>query len=83
MKKVEYDENMLEEDKINRFLNILALEYDGGLARDFEQYYIKKCKEVKKMEQKIEKALEYCDNNLEFTPRRKDVINILTGEKNE
>ena len=56
--KIEYDENMLEEDKINRFLNMLAIQYGGNLARDFENYYFKKCKEVAKYKEVLDKIKE-------------------------
>lgn len=32
---------------------------------------------------RIDKAIEYCENNKEYTPRLIDIIDILKGDKNE
>lgn len=36
------DEDMFEEDKINRFLNMIATQYDGNLATQYASSYLKK-----------------------------------------
>ena len=51
---MELDESMVEEDKINRFLNMIANKYDGGLAQEYEKYYISKCKKIKKLESTLD-----------------------------
>ena len=43
------DESMREQEYINRFLNMIANEYDGTIAREFQIYYIKKDKEIKRL----------------------------------
>ena len=62
MSEIEYDESMLEEYYINRFLNMIAMEYDGGLARQFEKYYLEKCNEITRLENIIKEVREYIKN---------------------
>lgn len=37
----------------------------------------------KQLENNRDKAIEYCNNNIEFTPRLIDVIDILKGDSDE
>lgn len=47
------DEDMFEEDKINRFLNMIATQYDGNLATQYASSYLKKCNEIKRLKESI------------------------------
>lgn len=60
MKELEIDEDMFEEDKINRFLNMIATQYDGNLATQYASSYLKKCNELDKYKSTIDKIKEYC-----------------------
>jgi len=55
MNKIELDESMLEQDRINRFLNMIATEYGGNLATEYGTYYINKCKKISELEKEIER----------------------------
>jgi hypothetical protein len=93
MNKIELDENMLEQDKINRFLNMIATQYGGNLAAEYGTYYINKCKRISELEKEIErlkndkkKILELIENDYfedgSFENYYK-VLNILTGGDEE
>lgn len=47
------DEDMFEEDKINRFLNMIATQYDGNLANQYASSYLEKCNEIKRLKESI------------------------------
>ena len=38
---------------------------------------------IEQLENNRDKAIEYCNNNIEFTPRLIDVIDILKGDSDE
>lgn len=42
---------MIEEEVVNRFLNMIATEYDGNLAKQFQNQYILKDKEIEQLQQ--------------------------------
>lgn len=63
MKELEIDEDMFEEDKINRFLNMIATQYDGNLATQYASSYLKKCNELDKYKKVIDKIKEYMKKN--------------------
>lgn len=77
MSAIEYDESMLEEDKINRFLNMIATQYDGKLARDFQTLYIKKEKEIDKYKEILDKIKEKCKEEKEVHFNNGTIINGL------
>ena len=64
MNKVEYDEK--EEYYLNRFLNIIATQYNGGLARDFEKYWIAKDKEIERLNNIIKHTDSWIDRTIEI-----------------
>ena len=64
MNKVEYDEK--EVYYLNRFLNIIATQYNGGLARDFEKYWIAKDKEIEKLNNIIKHTDSWIDRTIEI-----------------
>ena len=55
----EIDEGIKEQEYVNRFLNMIANEYDGGLARSFEKYYIEKDKEINRLNNIIDELEKY------------------------
>ena len=63
MKELKIDEDMFEEDKINRFLNMIATQYDGNLATQYASSYLKKCNELDKYKEVLDKIKEYIENN--------------------
>jgi arsenate reductase-like glutaredoxin family protein len=46
---VEYYEDMLEQEAINRYLNMIANDYGGELAKIFQEKYINKDKEIERL----------------------------------
>ena len=42
---------MIEEEVVNRFLNMITTEYDGNLARQFQNQYILRYKEIERLQQ--------------------------------
>lgn len=47
--KVEYYEDMLEQKAINKYLNMIANDYGGELAKIFKEKYINKDKEIERL----------------------------------
>ena len=47
--KIEYYEDMLEQEAINKYLNMIANDYNGELAKIFEEKYINKDKEIERL----------------------------------
>ena len=81
MKELEIDEDMFEEDKINRFLNMIATQYDGNLATQYASSYLKKCNELDKYKKVLDKIKEYVENLLKEEFEITDPDNINYGEK--
>lgn len=46
---VEYYEDMLEQEAINRYLNMIANDCGGELAKIFQEKYINKDKEIERL----------------------------------
>lgn len=72
MNKVEYDEK--EEYYLNRFLNMIATEYNGGLARDFEKYWIAKDKEIERLKEEKESWKRVATKNFNEAEDYKSII---------
>ena len=53
--KAEYNEEMLEQEAINKYLNMIANDYGGELARIFQEKYINKDKEIERLNNIINK----------------------------
>lgn len=75
----------MSEEVVNRFLNMIATEYDGNLARQFQNQYILRYKEIEQLQQRIDKAIEYLkamqNSDLIFTEIcEKELLEIL-GDK--
>ena len=47
--KIEYYEEMLEQKAINKYLNMIANDYNGELAKIFKEKYINKDKEIERL----------------------------------
>ena len=47
--KIEYYEEMLEQEAINKYLNMIANDYNGELAKMFQEKYINKDKEIERL----------------------------------
>lgn len=56
--KIEYYEEMLEQEAINKYLNMIANDYNGELAKIFQEKYIKKDKEIERLNNIINNAIE-------------------------
>lgn len=52
--KIEYYEEMLEQEAINKYLNMIANDYNGELAKIFQEKYINKNKEIERLNNIIE-----------------------------
>ncbi len=80
----EYYEDMLEQVAINKYLNMIANDYNGELAKIFEEKYIKKDKEIERLNNIINKAIEYIESNpLVFYGEEDIYVNdIIAQEKN-
>lgn len=53
-----YYEDMLEEVAINKYLNMIANDYNGELAKIFEEKYINKDKEIERLHSIIKEVRE-------------------------
>ena len=56
--KIEYYEDMLEQEAINKYLNMIANDYNGELAKIFEEKYINKDKEIERLNNIIKEVRE-------------------------
>jgi hypothetical protein len=66
-------------DRINMISDILTnLQEKLKEADEAVEYWQE---ESGNLQQRIDKAVEYCNNNIEFTPRLIDVIDILRGDE--
>ena len=61
--KIEYYEDMLEEVAINKYLNMIANDYNGELAKTFQEKYINKEKEIERLNNIIKEVREYIEKN--------------------
>lgn len=59
----EYYEDMLEEVAINKYLNMIANDYNGELAKIFEEKYINKDKEIERLNKALLDIKELVVNN--------------------
>lgn len=57
---------MSEEEVVNRFLNMIATEYDGNLARQFQNQYILRYKEIEQLQQENKQLKETIDRVISF-----------------
>ena len=62
--KIEYYEDMLEQEAINKYLNMIANDYNGELAKIFQEKYINKDKVINLLLERIA-TLEYEVERLE------------------
>ena len=75
MNKIEYYEDMLEEVAINKYLNMIANDYNGELAKTFQEKYINKDKEIERLNNIINTILEFnlfaeeCPLNFGYTEK--------------
>ena len=51
--------------------------------KELGRYYTRANNEFLELNKRINKAIEYCELNKEFTPRLVDIENILKGEDKE
>jgi SMC interacting uncharacterized protein involved in chromosome segregation len=58
---VEYYEDMLEQEAINGYLNMIANDYGGELAKIFQEKYINKDKEIERLHSIIKEVREYIE----------------------
>lgn len=85
--KIEYYEEMLEQEAINKYLNMIANDYNGELAKMFREKYINKDKEIERLENIIkevrEKLLCYGETfDLKVHQEmQKELLKILDEEK--
>lgn len=56
--KIEYYEEMLEQEAINKYLNMIANDYNGELAKIFKEKYINKDKEIERLNNELENFKE-------------------------
>ena len=84
--KIEYYEDMLEQEAINKYLNMIANDYNGELAKIFEEKYINKDKEIERLNNIIKEVRELLKNDYfedgSFTSQEK-VFELLDKEKNK
>ena len=86
--KIEYYEEMLEQEAINKYLNMIANDYNGELAKIFQEKYINKDKEIKKLHSIIKEVREYieekkynfCDDYDLRCEDGKEILEILDKE---
>ena len=80
--KIEHYEDMLEQESINRYLNMIADDYNGELAKIFQEKYINKDKEIERLNNIInglEKII-----SLDFNYINNDLSdNFVLGIRNE
>ena len=74
---------MSEEEIVNRFLNMIANEYDGYLARQFKNQYLLRYEEIEELQQRIDKAIEFLNNNtmIGHCKEHYELLKILKGEE--
>ena len=65
--KVEYNEEMLEQEAINKYLNMIANDYGGELARIFKEKYINKDKEIERLNKIRQQVIDKLNTPLAFT----------------
>ena len=84
--KLEYNEEMLEQEAINKYLNMIANDYGGELARIFKEKYINKDKEIERLNKELkfhkknEKILIDCQNDV--TEKLEELKTELQEEQN-
>lgn len=84
--KIEYYEDMLEQEAINKYLNMIANDYDGKLAKIFEEKYINKDKEIERLNNalRIEKDLNRVAKNcLKYNDRNEEIAVDLRTRNNK
>ena len=57
-----YYEEMLEQEAINKYLNMIANDYNGELAKTFQEKYINKDKEIERLNNILNELEEYLQN---------------------
>ena len=79
---------MSEEEVVNRFLNMITTEYVNNLARQFQNQYILRYKEIEQLQQEnkqlketIDKALKMISNEKYLHIERLEKIKDILGEK--
>lgn len=53
------------------------------ILQEYELMYKDLKTENEQLKERIGKVVEYCENNLEFTPRLKDILEVLKGVNND
>lgn len=94
MNKIEYYEDMLEEVAINKYLNMIANDYNGELAKTFQEKYINKDKEIERLNNIKKKAINELFNlkdmiykpetreiNFDIQNKISSIIKILGSDK--
>lgn len=79
--KIEYYEDMLEERAINKYLNMIANDYGGELAKIFEEKYIKKDQELERLNNIIKDIKSQLDY-LETYSSKEDVFEDMKRRLN-
>lgn len=59
--KIEYYEEMLEQEAINKYLNMIANDYNGELAKIFQEKYINKDKEIERLNKELKSLQDSYD----------------------
>ena len=79
--KIEYYEDMLEQEAINKYLNMIANDYNGELARIFEEKYINKDKEIERLNNIIKKTIRLIEETKGYYHDGIDeeLIDVLKG----
>lgn len=81
--KIEYYEDMLEQEAINKYLNMIANDYNGELAKIFQEKYINKDKEIKRLEVENRELSEGYNEEFKENVRLNNIINELEKELKE
>ena len=94
MNKIEYYEDMLEEVAINKYLNMIANDYNGELAKTFQEKYINKDKQIERLNNIKKKAINELFNlkdmiykpetreiNFDIQNKISSIIKILGSDK--
>ncbi len=80
--KIEYYEEMLEQEAINKYLNMIANDYNGELAKIFQEKYINKDKEIERLNNIInnDNVYGYIKHLEDLITKKDSIINELEKE---